>query len=804
MGLPRETGWLSFARNSLSVIIATVIVVALGPVGSPAVYADSLPPSQAEPSLEASSREAGLTASDIPPLQFTSAGHMLLFDSEGVVIASASHMLKTAFVGANAVVPSILSAGNADDGSSWGPMPLSEVTYENLWDGVTVVYEAAGDAIVKSTYHLDDGNRADSIALRYNRPVSLDDFGNLLIEFDGGVMQECAPTAWQEVPDGRSPVGVSFVLRGDKDVGFALDSYVPGVPVVIDPWLTFLGGGSSSDYGNAIALDGSGNVYVAGYSHGTWGDPVQEYRDFSDAFAAKLDSDGNLIWNTFMGSGGPDMAYAIAVDAGGNAYVAGASWESWGDPVLPFTAGYAAYVARLDSSGNLIWNTFLGGGGNFSYAVVVGEGGNVYVAGHSAGTWGEPVRPIYPRGNDAFAAELDGSGNLIWNTFFGEGGDDAAKAIAVDGSGNVYVSGYTAGPSWGDPVRPYTSGDDVFAVKLDGGGNLLWNTFLGGSGTDRGHGIAVNGDGDVYVAGSSEAAWGDPVRSYASDDDAFVARLDSNGNLMWNTFLGGVDDDCATGCCITALQGNIYIVGYSYASWGEPLRPLAGSSDAFAAKLDGSGSITWHTFLGGAGSDRGHAIAVDTGGEACVAGYSFRTWGAPVRPYAENGDGFVATLDSNGSGPPETVTLELEAGWNMVSVPVLAADMSTGVIFEGTEAVYTWDAVNKSYVTPIIVEPERSYWVAVAEPKTITIIGVPVVDWELQASSGWNMAGSVYFGPQPVAQCTTTEEPDPIQRNAIYWWNPGAKTYESVVEFERGKGYWVASTADCTVSLGPP
>src|SRR5205807_2145922 len=147
-------------------------------------------------------------------------------------------------------------------------------------------------------------------------------------------------------------------------------------------------------------------------------------------------------------------------------------------------------------------------------AVAVDVTGNVYVAGYSPATWGSPVRAFSGGPLDVFAAKLDSSGNLIWNTFLGAGGTDYGWGVGVDISG------------------------DVFAAKLNSGGALTWNTFLGGGGSDFGAGVTVDASGNVYVGGYSAATWGSPTRGFNGGLDVFAAKLDSGGALTWNTFLG--------------------------------------------------------------------------------------------------------------------------------------------------------------------------------------------------------------------------------------------------------------------------
>jgi hypothetical protein len=443
---------------------------------------------------------------------------------------------------------------------------------------------------------------------------------------------------------------------------------MPGIPVVIDPvmtWNTFLGGSGSIDYGLAIAVDSSGNVYVTGDSTATWQGSSSPVRAFtastSDAFAAKLNSSGVLQWNTFLGGSGSDNGQAIAVDGNGNVYVAGTSDQTWGSPVRAYYgSGTDAFAAKLTSSGTLTWNTFLGGSGTDNgYAIAVDGSGNVYVAGDSTATWQDtplPVRAFTSNGTnrDSFAAKLDSSGNLTWNTFQGSNGTDSGQAITLDGSGNVYVAGYSS-TTWGAPVRAYTSGYDAFAAKLNSSsGVLAWNTFLGGSGNDYGYGIAVDGSGNVYVAGYSDATWGTPIRPFTvngTNTDALAAKLNSSGALTWNTFLGGIGTDFGYGIAVDG-SGNVYVAGYSSATWGAPMRPFTvngTNTDALAAKLDSGGNLTWNTFLGGSGADFGYGIALDGSGNVYVAGCGNSTsWAEalpPLRAYTSGVDAFVAKLD---------------------------------------------------------------------------------------------------------------------------------------------------------------
>ncbi len=420
-------------------------------------------------------------------------------------------------------------------------------------------------------------------------------------------------------------------------------------------WNTFLGGGGYEDP-TAIALDVNGKAYIVGYTNDTWGSPIRPYTDGDDVFVAKVDGNGNLIWNTFLGGGSNDEATGVAVDGNGNIYVAGFSYDTWGTPIRPFTVGYDAFVAKLDNNGNLIWNTFLGGSNwDFGAGVAVYGNGNIYVAGRSYVSWGSPIR-AFTGNQDAFVAKLDNNGNLIWNTFLGGNAVDLGGGIAVaGGSENIYMSGRSE-DTWGSPVRAFTADRDAFVAKLNNNGNLIWNTFLGGSADDGGAGIALVENENVFVSGESEATWGSPIRPYTGEGtDIFIAKVDSSGNLGWNTFLGsnGYDRDSSV-----ALDGNgnVYAAAMSPSTWGSPIRPYSGGDDAFVAGLDTNGNLIWNTFLGSSANDGAKGIAVSQNGSVYVLGYSAASWGSPIRPYAESLDAFVARLTR---GPQAKIFLPL-------------------------------------------------------------------------------------------------------------------------------------------------
>ncbi len=284
-------------------------------------------------------------------------------------------------------------------------------------------------------------------------------------------------------------------------------------------------GSSYFDEAEAITVDGSGNVYVVGWCAATWGSTGVPFSSGEwGAFVAKLNSNGELQWHRFMTPDGGQVGLAVAVDANGHVYVGGWGGLVWETPPSEFAGG--SFVAKLDSSGVEMWHAFLSETGPYGLqALAVDVSGNVYAAGRSEATWGDPINPYGGGMPDGFVAKLNNIGGLEWNTFMGSSGPVLPEAMALDGSGNVYVAG-VSGATWGTPLNPYGGGaSDAFVVKLDSSGVRQWNTFMGGT---IGWDIAVDGSQNVYVTGV-----GGPVAG-------FVAVLNRDGVLQWNTFLEAI------------------------------------------------------------------------------------------------------------------------------------------------------------------------------------------------------------------------------------------------------------------------
>jgi len=387
-------------------------------------------------------------------------------------------------------------------------------------------------------------------------------------------------------------------------------------------YATFLGGGSH-DFGGGIATDSSGSAYVTGHTFSvdfpaTSGSFDATFNGVRDAFVARLSPTGSaLVYATFLGGGSDDYSLGIAVSSSGNAYVTGRTWS----PDFPVTSGSFdttfnglsdAFAVKLNTVGSaLVYATLLGGGDDdWGWRMAIDSSGSAYVTGYT----NSPDFPVTPGSfdttfnglSDAFAVKLDAPGSaLIYATFLGGGGNEEGRDIAVDASGNAYVTGVTWSTDF--PVTPgsfdtaYNGSGDAFVAKMDATGSaIVYATFLGGSGEDWGDGIAIDSSGSTYVTGHTWST-GFPTMpgsfdtTYNGDCDAFVARLNVAGSaLVYASFLGGGGEDWGYGIAVDS-SGSAYVTGWTFstdfpATLGSFDTTHNGDWDAFVVKLDTGGS----------------------------------------------------------------------------------------------------------------------------------------------------------------------------------------------------------------------
>jgi len=347
---------------------------------------------------------------------------------------------------------------------------------------------------------------------------------------------------------------------------------------------TFAGTAGGHDSASALAVDGSGNVYVTGRSQGSAGGV--------NYATVKYDPAGSLQWvQEFNGSGnGTDYAHALAVDASGSVYVTG--------QVSGATGGWNYATVKYDSTGAFQWAGEYNGSGNghdFAHAVAVDGSGNVHVTGYAMGASG---------GNNYATLKYDSAGSLLWvREYLGfSSSDDIAYALALDGSGHVYVTG-SAGA--------VTGGFNYATLKYDAAGTLLWARQYNGSGnsTDRAYALALDAGGNVFVAGSAYGASG----GY----NCATVKYDGAGTLLWAEEYDGPGGNLDSAYALEVdAAGNAYVAGSSYGT--------TGSQDHVTLKYGSLGTLAWAREHDGPGSgaDVSYGVAIEASGSVVVSGYS--------------------------------------------------------------------------------------------------------------------------------------------------------------------------------------
>lgn len=399
-------------------------------------------------------------------------------------------------------------------------------------------------------------------------------------------------------------------------------------------------GGTKSDSGNGIAVDASGNAFVTGST--TSGDfPVMPnpgaYQTTlkgttSNAFVFELSSNGTaLMYSTYLGGTGTDVALGIALAAGasGDVYVVGKTSSTNFPTMSPLQAAPlagssdAGFVTKLNSTGTaLVYSTYLGGSstGDSAVSVAVDSNDNAYITGQTSNalfhTMGSGVQSTYGGGTDAFVTAINPTGTAyVYSTFLGGGSLDVGDGIAVDSTGEAYVTGLTTSttptpfPTTSGALQTtYGGGTDAFATKLSSTGTIAYSTYLGGSGFDAGASIAVDANKNAYITGQTNS----PATSFplagatqlalGGSFDAFVSEINPAGSqLIFSTYLGGSGNEDVGGnygaIAVDSVGANIYVTGNTdstnFPVSSSPLQATnKGATDAFVVKYSQSSAAS--------------------------------------------------------------------------------------------------------------------------------------------------------------------------------------------------------------------
>ncbi|MBF8277623.1 MAG: hypothetical protein HW390_2696 [Candidatus Brocadiaceae bacterium] len=745
------------------------------------------------------------------------------------------------------------------------------VNLGEVYKGVDLSLRAYGDNVEK-LFCVKPGSSPEMIKVLLDGSKSLwvNRDGQLEADTDLGLVKFTKPIAYQEIEGKRMEVAVDYCIvgtgiegkegRGEFETqnpkletinpkltyGFTVAAYDKTKDLIIDPLLasTFLGGSDGYNYVSSLVIDPNGNVYVTGHTNTTdflttSGAYDTSFNGYSDVFISKLNGGlTSLLASTFLGgSDGYNEGVSLAIDAGGNVYVAGntsstdfPTTSGAYDTSYNDSSGYDTdvFVSKLDGSlTSLLASTYLGGSGYDNFpSLAIDAGGNVCVAGLTSSSDFPTTSGAYDtsiNGNiDVFVSRLDGGlTSLPTSTFLGGSGEDSYPFITLDAGGNVYVTGMTGSSDFPTTSGAYdasfngSSNDiDVFVSKLDGGlTSLLASTFLGGSGYDFNYNpsFALDVSGNVYVTGNTHST-DFPTTSGAYDTsyndssvydtDVFVSKLDGSlTSLLASTYLGGSGFDYDPSLVLDT-SGNVYVSGNTGSTDFPATSGAYDTSrndrfeypDVFVSKLDGGlTSLLASTYLGGTGYDEGRGLVLDTGGNVYVAGITNAknfptTSGAYDTSFTDNGylSVFISKLDGDLSSDisctysisPDSQTFSCNGGDGSVEVTASSGSCS-------------WTAVSSAY------------WLTITSGSSGT--GNGTVAYEVLANTG----SSPRTGTMTIAGRTFTVTQDGF--SCSYTLSPTSQTFSAGggagtvgVTSSSGSCGWtaVSNTAWVTITAG--
>ena len=426
-------------------------------------------------------------------------------------------------------------------------------------------------------------------------------------------------------------------------------------------------GGSERDSAYSVSVLGDGSSIVSGrfYDLATFGDTQLTSTGESDAFVAKLDPYGNHLWVTQAGGSSYDEAYSVRVLNDGSAIFCGYFTDiaQFGSLQLTSSGESDAFVAKLDSTGQILWATQAGGGGDEEvHEVAVLDDGSSIITGSFEGVAMFGNQELISAGEkDAFVAKLDANGNFLWATRGGGNSNDQGSSVAVLDNGSVIVSGYFKGSAAFGNIQLISNGSiDAFVAKLTAVGDYLWATKAGGSPAsiddevyEEAYSVAVLDDGSAIVTGAfeAEAMFGTTQLTSSGSVDAFIAKIDADGNYLWANKAGGNGLDHTR--AVAVLDDGSSIVSGRFtgtATFGTTELISNGERDAFVAKFDASGNHVWATHGGGTDYEKAYAVAVLDDGSSIVSGqfYDSATFGDTQLTSNGRSDAYVAKIDKDG------------------------------------------------------------------------------------------------------------------------------------------------------------
>jgi hypothetical protein len=614
-----------------------------------------------------------------------------------------------------------------------------KVTYRNIYPNIDWVLYINNERL-EYDFVVRPGGNAKNIRLCYNGATSIvaNLQGDVKIISPKGDITEGKPYAY--VKETGKEIASSFELKKNT---LSFNISPSNGTIVIDPKLAWLNyyGGNGSDAANSAVADASGNVYLVGStsslsSISTTGVYQTVFGNgTADCFIAKYNSSGNLVWGTYFGASGTDVANDVAIKdtflyiTGYSSSVTSSGFatsNAYDTTYHGGTSGFGAtgdaFLAKFTTNDSIVWCTYYGGpNSDGGYGVTVDNSGYIYFTGATQSrtvmATSDGYDTSYGGKNDIFLAKFDGSCNRIWATYYGDTGSEQAYHVRLDNAGNPYIIGTSSSPglaSSGAHQTTFSTGtfatSAALLVKFDGSsGARRWATYYGNGGTS-GYSIGIDTLNGVYILGgttssgniASTGAW---QTSFGGGfgSDVYIAKFDTSGTRQWGTYYGGSGTDATTGGVGFDAWNNLVFTGNTSTNSASTIIGLNTASspqptwnkgaDILTTKFTPLGQLLWGSYWGGQRSDNGLALAyVPSSDILYVAGYT------------TSKDSFISTrvtsydttFGTNGGGNEDAFVMEFNADtFVVINQPYIDTLLCPGSTFNlGYTASHSFNSGN--------------------------------------------------------------------------------------------------------------
>jgi len=522
-----------------------------------------------------------------------------------------------------------------------------KITYKEIYPGIDIEYLYTEKGF-KYNFVVHAGANLSDIRLQYKGAPFKASGQTLIFNTSQGEFKESIPASWLIKNGSNQTVEVNYFLINEQTIGFNCKQDISGFDLVVDPnpdrlWGTYYGG-LSADYCQSSATDSIGNVYLTGFTKSITNIATSGSHQISfsgreyDAFLVKFNSSGVRQWGTYYGGADEDIGASVITHGPGNVYLAGSTYSTAnistsGSHQASFGGGSRdAFLIKFNASGARLWGTYYGGMANdYAHSVKTDGVGNVFLAGTTFSTSNiatsgshQTILMNSENNPDAFLVKFNNNGMRQWGTYYGGTVADEAESVTTDGSGNVYLAGYTFSTSniatSGSHQISLGGSRDAFLVKFNNNGMRQWGTYYGGNNQD--HGVSITTDllGNVYLAGGTSSTTnistsGSHQPIYGGGWDGFLVKFNTNGIRQWGTYYGGTVADGFSSIATDGLD-NVYLAGGTTGSTnnistsGSYQPNFGGITDAILVKFNNNGIRQWGTYYGGSGDENYISISV--------------------------------------------------------------------------------------------------------------------------------------------------------------------------------------------------